>query len=76
MTMEAFGQFHPRYPDRTADGRLMNRRVDIVLDKRNAPEILNIEKAREVPPPPAKGYLFRDFKFDLGTLPGLGKGGQ
>lgn len=75
LTMEAFGQHHPRYPDRTPDGRLQNRRVDIVLDRRNAPEILDIEKAREIPRPPAKSYLFRDFRFDLGRF-SPGTGGQ
>lgn len=72
LTQESFGQYHPRYPDKTADGRLQNRRVDIVLDKRNAPEILNIEKARETPPKPQGRFFFRDFQFDLDAIPGPG----
>ncbi len=35
LKMEAFGKFNPRYPNNTPDGRLKNRRVDIVLDTRN-----------------------------------------
>ncbi|MDR3073425.1 MAG: OmpA family protein [Deltaproteobacteria bacterium] len=66
LSQEAFGQYHPRYPDRAPDNRLLNRRVDIVLDKRNAPEILNLERAREAPPKMPGRYLFHDFQFDLG----------
>ena len=74
LTQESFGQYHPRFPDRSPEGRLMNRRVDIVLDKRNAPEILNLEQAREKPVEPPKSFIFRDFRFDLENLPGLGGG--
>lgn len=35
LKMEAFGKFNPRYPNDTPEGRLKNRRVDIVLDTRN-----------------------------------------
>ena len=76
LTQESFGQFHPRYPDRTPDGRLQNRRVDIVLDKRNAPEILNIERAREKPSTPPGRFFFRDFQFDLDAIPGIGSRGR
>ena len=44
LSLEAFGQYRPRFPDRSPEGRLQNRRVDLVLDKRNAPEILQMEK--------------------------------
>lgn len=69
LTQESFGQYHPRYPDKTPDGRLQNKRVDIVLDKRNAPEILNIERARETPPKKPERFHFHDFQFDLGSVP-------
>lgn len=72
LTQESFGQFHPRYPDKTRDGRQMNKRVDIVLDKRNAPEILNIERAKEPPPKKPGRFFFRDFQFDLDNIPGIG----
>ena len=65
LTLEAFGEYHPRYPNRSRDGRLLNRRVDIVLDKRNAPEILDIERARENPAAPRRSFFFRNFQFDL-----------
>jgi chemotaxis protein MotB len=70
LSQEAFGQYHPRFPDRSPEGRLMNRRVDIVLDKRNAPEILNIERARERTTSPPESFFFRNFQFDLDTAPG------
>ncbi|SDK46588.1 chemotaxis protein MotB [Maridesulfovibrio ferrireducens] len=35
LKIEAFGKFNPRYPNVTPEGRLKNRRVDIVLDTRN-----------------------------------------
>ncbi len=70
LSQEAFGQFHPRFADLSPEGRLLNRRVDIVLDKRNAPEILNLERVREKPAEPPKSFFFRNFQFDLGMLPG------
>ncbi|MBU1002541.1 MAG: OmpA family protein [Proteobacteria bacterium] len=36
LRVEAFGRFHPRAGSRTAKDRRSNRRVDIILDKRNA----------------------------------------
>ncbi len=36
LRVEAFGRYHPRFTDLTADGRRKNRRVDVILDKRNA----------------------------------------
>ena len=70
LTLEAFGEYHPRYPNRSRDGRLLNRRVDIVLDKRNAPEILDIERTQETPTVPRKSFFFRNFQFDLDAAPG------
>ena len=70
LSLEAFGQFHPRFADRSPEGRLLNRRVDIVLDKRNAPEILNVERAREKPATPPKSFFFRNFQFDVDSAPG------
>lgn len=36
LRVEAFGRFHPRVGDRSPSDRRRNRRVDIILDKRNA----------------------------------------
>jgi len=66
LNMEAFGQYHPRFPDATSEGRMKNRRVDIVLDKRNAPEILGLEQMK-TPPRPLRHYFFHGFFFDLGN---------
>lgn len=38
LRMEAFGRFRPLYNTNDAEERSRNRRVDLVLDKRNAPE--------------------------------------
>ena len=35
LKVEAFGRFKPRYPNNSPEDRRKNRRVDIVLDKRN-----------------------------------------
>ena len=65
LSMEGFGQYHPRFTDATSEGRMRNRRVDIVLDKRNAPEILGLERMK-TPPRPPRLYFFHGFSFDLG----------
>ncbi len=49
LRMEAFGRFRPRYGDQNAADRRRNRRVDIVLDKRNGEWLKKIEK----PPSPS-----------------------
>ncbi len=64
LQMEAFGQFRPRYSNDTPQGRHDNRRVDIVLDKRNKQWIDHVERLRDRSRP-LPSYYFRDFKFDL-----------
>ncbi|GAB7079489.1 OmpA/MotB family protein [Megalodesulfovibrio paquesii] len=68
LYMEAFGQFRPIYSNQTAQGRRMNRRVDIVLDKRNA------SWNRVLATPTAEGrssgalrgvFEFKDFRFEI-----------
>ena len=75
LTQEAFGQYHPRFADSSPGGRLLNRRVDIVLDKRNAPEILNVERSREKLVQPPKSYFFRNFQFNIEAENRAGIGG-
>lgn len=71
LSQESFGQYHPRYTNKTPDGRSMNRRVDIVLDKRNTAEIINFEQSKEERNNEPRGYFFRDFRFNLDTTPDL-----
>lgn len=71
LSQESFGQYHPRYTNKTPDGRRMNRRVDIVLDKRNTTEVMNLGHSKESTPKETPGYFFRDFRFDLDSAPGL-----
>ena len=68
LSMEAFGQFRPRFSNNTPEGRRRNRRVDIVLDRRNVEWIRKVEELRgEVPV--RRDTHFRGFRFDL-TVPG------
>ena len=63
LRMEAFGRHHPRYSDLTAEGRRSNRRVDIILDKRNVEwmDKLGPERKEEQ----AKNFIYKDFVFEL-----------
>lgn len=72
LTLEAFGQFHPRYSNNSPEGRKKNRRVDIVLDKRNAVWIRKIEEQREKEPP-KEDTFFKGFRFEI-TMPDFMKG--
>jgi chemotaxis protein MotB len=47
LSLEAFGQYHPRYSNNNPEGRRKNRRVDLVLDKRNLEWIRKVEALRE-----------------------------
>lgn len=63
LRMEAFGKHKPRYGDVLPEDRRKNRRVDIVLDKRNTQwlEKVQQEKRPERPNP----FVYKDFIFDL-----------
>lgn len=69
LTLEAFGQYHPRYTNNTPEGRRKNRRVDLVLDKRNRESIQKIEDLQQKKPERHQDTYFRGFRFDL-SLPG------
>ena len=66
VRLEAFGEFQPRYGTRTEANRRQNRRVEIVLDRRNPSwKHLEAEEAgRRVPDDPDQ-VEYRDFIFDL-----------
>jgi chemotaxis protein MotB len=68
LALEAFGQFHPRYTNNSPEGRQKNRRVDLVLDKRNLEWIRKVEALRESEPAQTEHY-YKGFKFDL-SVPG------
>jgi len=68
LSLEAFGQFRPRFSNNTPEGRRRNRRVDLVLDRRNLEWIRKVEELREEPPAQRDTH-FKGFKFDL-TVPG------
>lgn len=66
LSLEAFGQYRPRYPGDAARDRAANRRVDLVLDKRNAKtdtDLLNRLKKRSRRS--NDSYKYRDFIFKL-----------
>jgi chemotaxis protein MotB len=70
LIMEAFGQFHPRYANTTPEGRQKNRRVDLVLDKRNREWIRRIQAMQDTGEVSRQApiHYYKGFKFDL-SLP-------
>ena len=73
LSQEAFGQFHPRFSSDTPAGRNKNRRVDLVLDRRNREWMEKVAKLRETSPSIPQEHFFRGFRFDLhmpGATPG------
>ena len=73
LSLEAFGQFRPRHSNNTAEGRRRNRRVDLVLDRRNAEWIRQVEALREETPV-ERDVNFRGFRFDF-NVPGQAPSG-
>lgn len=61
LRVEAFGRFHPRFGSLTERDRRKNRRVDIILDKRNAQwaDTLGIFKQQEQD----ETFKYNDFIF-------------
>jgi chemotaxis protein MotB len=68
LSLEAFGQFRPLHSNNTPEGRRQNRRVDLVLDKRNVEWIEKFEELREEAPV-IRDIEIKGFKFDL-NIPG------
>ncbi len=62
LSVEAFGQYRPRYSNATPEGRQRNRRVELVLDKRNGPIGPELANLRE-PPVRKQGFEYRRFIF-------------
>ncbi|UZP66232.1 flagellar motor protein MotB [Desulfovibrio mangrovi] len=74
LSVEGFGSYRPRWSENTPEGRKRNRRVDIVLDKRNKEWIDKIEVLREKARKKQGEFNYKDFRFRLG-LPGEEKSG-
>lgn len=62
LRVEAFGKFRPMYSDATPQGRRRNRRVDIVLDKRNEQWVQRLTPHKKEE---EKSYTYKDFRFNL-----------
>lgn len=67
MMVEGFGEYRPKVSNNTVTGREANRRVDIVLDKRNGLAELPGDLRRE--PVGAKAYEQKGFIFDVTPPP-------
>jgi len=67
LKIEAFGKYKPHYSQKTAESRRMNRRVDIVLDKRSiqlSEQIMDVLPTEE----DRKDTMRVDgFEFDVST---------
>lgn len=67
LTVEGFGSNRPRWTELTPDGRRRNRRVDIVLDKRNREWIEKIDALRRKEDSRPGEFNYKDFRFRVGT---------
>lgn len=65
LRVEGFGKFKPFYAQTTAESRARNRRVDIVLDKRNLDAGERIRTLGGVRQPAADTIDVNGFEFDL-----------
>jgi chemotaxis protein MotB len=63
MNMEAYGEHRPRFANDTPGGRRNNRRVDLVLDKRN--DLFSKESDLNRNRNPERDFYFKNFRFDL-----------
>lgn len=65
LSVEAFGKYRPRFSGNTPEGRKKNRRVDIVLDRRNKRWIETMSRLKEQPQKDEASFTFKDFLFKL-----------
>ncbi len=70
LTNEAFGEYRPKVSNNTPQGRKTNRRVDLVLDKRNPKVFIPIKEQQE--PKKDNVYQVNEFRFKLDIPPSLG----
>lgn len=64
LLLEAFGRYHPRHDNASLQGRRLNRRVDIVLDKRNQLEP-RMERVLPAPRRTRDDYDVGGFVFEV-----------
>ena len=65
LKMEAFGRFHPRHSENTLLGRQRNRRVDIVLDKRNDNWYRILEEHQNDHVTPDGAFDYNGYRFQV-----------
>lgn len=68
MLMEAHGDTRPRFDNLTTEGRRANRRVDIVLDRRNAEWARRMDALKDGAPV-RETFQYKGFRFDF-VMPG------
>lgn len=73
MLMEAHGDTRPRFDNLTPDGRRANRRVEIVLDRRNAEWARRMEALKDGAPV-RETFQYKGFRFDFVLPEGAGGG--
>jgi chemotaxis protein MotB len=64
LRIEAHGSFRPRYTNRTPEGRHANRRVELILDKRNTAWTLRSLSREADPAGTLSPIRYQDFQFD------------
>lgn len=65
LFVEAFGRFKPRDSNDTPEGRRANRRVDIVLDRRNEHRISMLRKYGRGEKDDGNVFIYKDFRFNV-----------
>ena len=73
VMVEAFGEYRPKVSNNTAPGRTVNRRVDIVLDRRDS--AAGLPGGIKAPEKNPNVYEQKGFNFDV-TPPPAEKGGE
>lgn len=75
LFVEAFGRFKPMDSNDTPEGRKSNRRVDIVLDRRNTNWISTLDEYGRDRSENGEVFIYKDFRFDVrkkGAVDGAG----
>jgi chemotaxis protein MotB len=67
LRVEAFGKYWPRYGNRRPEGRRKNRRVEIVLDKRNGSWARMVFNKPRVRQKIERKFIYKDFIFELNS---------